>query len=257
MKCVILAGGIGSRLSEETINIPKPMVKIGDMPILWHIMQIYSHFKVNEFVICLGYKGELVKDYFYNYYLNNSDIEIDLGSNKIKFINKKIPNWKIHLIDTGKKTETAGRLSYTKKFFKKNENFFFTYGDGLSDIDIKKLYNHHLKNNKIATISLSNPEGRFGKVILDKNHLIKSFQEKKDGIDNYVNAGFAVFNYKIFDFINRKGDVLEKDIFPILVKKGELSSYIHKGFWKPMDTLRDKNILNDLWNKRNAKWKMW
>ena len=257
MKLVILAGGLGTRLSEETDLIPKPLVEIGGKPMIWHIMKIYSSFGVNEFIICCGYKGEMIKKFFNDYFLYFSDLEINLSqSSKTKILNNKTENWNIKLIDTGKDTMTGGRIKKIEKYIKRNENFCLTYGDGLSDINIRDLINFHKKHKKLATMTAVKPLGRFG-VIESKGSLVTAFKEKYTAADNLINGGFFVLNQKIFKYLSSDHDVWEREPLQNLAVTKELMIYKHNGFWQPMDTLREKNYLNDLWKNQKAPWKSW
>ena len=242
MKAVILAGGYGTRLYEETKNIPKPMVKIGSKPILWHIMKIYSYYGVNEFIICCGYKKNIIKKYFEDF--------------QTKKKNKKKENWKIRLIDTGKNTLTGGRLKRVKKFILKEKFFFFTYGDGVSNINIKKLINFHLKHKKLATVTAVKPPGRYG-VLSINNSFVKNFSEKKKGGDGYINGGFFILSPKVIKYIKNDKTVWEKDPMFLLAKKKQLMAFKHHGFWQSMDTYRDKLQLENIWRTKNAHWKIW
>lgn len=255
MKAVILAGGLGTRLNEETHLKPKPMVEIGGKPILWHIMKIYSHYGINDFVVCLGYKGEYIKDWFNNYYLNNNDVTFDFSSNQITFHNNRAENWKVTLVDTGDNTMTGGRLKRIKEFVG-NETFMMTYGDGVADIDITNLIEHHKKQGVIATITAVTPEGRFGTLLINDSHKVTAFSEKTDN-KNKVNGGFFVLEPEVFDYIEGDETIFEKGPLEKLANEGKLSSYQHEGFWKPMDTINDKNKLDELWKTGNAKWKKW
>jgi len=256
MKLVILAGGIGTRISEESQLKPKPMIHIGGKPILWHIMKIYSSYGINEFIICCGYKGEQIKRYFADYYLNNSDVEFDLKNNNYKTIKKTKETWKVTTIDTGQKSMTGGRLARIKKYLKPNETFFMTYGDGVGSIDIKKLLLFHKKNKKIATMTIVKPPGRFGMVKLKKN-MVTSFVEKPSGDGSWINGGFFVMQKEALDLVNNDKDIWERKPLETLAKKNQLSAFKHNGFWKAMDTLRDKIVLDELWNKKKAPWKDW
>lgn len=255
MKVVLLAGGIGSRLSEETYLKPKPLVEIGNMPIIWHIMMIYSHHGFNDFIICCGYKGYLIKEYFANYFLHLSDVEIDVSKNSVNILNKKLKkNWKITLVDTGEETQTGGRIKKVKKYL--NSTFLMTYGDGLSNVNINKLLHFHKKNKFLATMTVVNPPSRFGSVQLKKN-LVTKFSEKPIISNSWINGGYFVLEPKIFDYIPNKNTIWEKEPLQNLSKNKKLNAYLHKDFWQPMDTLRDRNFLNDLWNSGNAPWKLW
>jgi glucose-1-phosphate cytidylyltransferase len=242
MKAVILAGGYGTRLYEETKNIPKPMVKIGSKPILWHIMKIYSYYGVNEFIICCGYKKNIIKKYFEDF--------------QTKKKNKKKENWIIRLIDTGKNTLTGGRLKRIEKFILKEKFFFFTYGDGVSNINIKKLINFHLKHKKLATVTAVKPPGRYG-VLSINNSFVKNFSEKKKGGDGYINGGFFILSPKVIKYIKNDKTVWEKDPMFLLAKKKQLMAFKHHGFWQSMDTYRDKLQLENIWRTKNAHWKIW
>lgn len=258
MKVVILAGGFGTRLSEETANIPKPMILIGDKPILWHIMKIYSHFGFNDFVILGGYKCYVIKEYFANYFLHQSDVTFNLADNSMEILSNETEPWKVTILDTGLNTFTGGRIKRAEKYLKE-ETFLLTYGDGVSDIDLKKLLTFHKKHGKAITMTAIQPEGRFGAMELDKtNDQVKKFIEKpKDG-SAWINGGFFVCEPKIFDYI-KEGDqtIWERSPLETLSQEGELYAYKHFGFWKPMDMLRDKTQLEELWIKNNAPWKVW
>ncbi len=254
MKAVILAGGLGTRLSEETNSKPKPMVEIGGKPILWHILKIYSFYGVNEFIICCGYKGYLIKEYFANYFLHNNDVTLDISTNSIEVHSKKAEPWKITLIDTGEKTLTGGRLARVKKYI--DDTFCFTYGDGVANINIKKLINHHFKSGKKATLTAVQPPGRFGSLEFERGKIIK-FQEKPLGDGSWINGGFFVLEPSIFELVKNDSCMWEQEPLKFLAKTGELNSYKHDGFWQPMDTLRDKNNLERLWTMGEAPWKLW
>lgn len=256
MKAVILAGGLGTRISEETNTKPKPMVEIGGKPILWHIMKIYSTFGINEFVICCGYKGYVIKEFFANYFLHTSDITFDMMKNEMEVHYQKAEHWKVTLIDTGESTLTGGRLARVKKYIESEDYFFFTYGDGVSNINISKLLKHHLKEGKKATLTAVKPPGRYGALKLDGNNVLQ-FQEKPEGDQAWINGGFFVLNPSVLDHINGDKSIWEREPLMELAAEGQLSAYRHDGFWMPMDTLRDKNKLEDLWQKRLAPWKIW
>jgi glucose-1-phosphate cytidylyltransferase len=257
MKAVILAGGFGTRLSEETQNIPKPMVPIGGKPILWHIMKIYSSYGINDFIILLGYKGYVIKEYFANYFLHQSDVTIDLNTNSIEILNNSAEPWKVTLIDTGLHTMTGGRVKRVEELIG-DETFMLTYGDGVSDVDIDKLLKSHYQHGKAVTMTAVQPEGRFGSLKFTGNQKVAAFEEKPKGDGSWINGGFFVCNPKVFSYIN-KGDetVFEKEPLENLAIDGELYSFKHYGFWKPMDTLRDNKVLNDLWDSKKASWKLW
>ncbi len=256
MKAVILAGGLGTRLSEETHLKPKPMVEIGGKPIIWHILNIYSNYGINEFIICCGYKGYIIKEYFKNYFLHVNDVFIDLKKNKLDIIEKINESWKITLVDTGENTMTGGRLKRIEKYIN-NETFFCTYGDGLADVNIDLLLEHHRKSGKIATLSAVKPPGRYGALEIENGFEVTKFQEKPKGDGNWVNGGFFVLEPKVMDFIDGDSTVFEEEPLKNLAKDGQLTAFKHYGFWQPMDTLRDKNLLEELWIKGNAPWKIW
>jgi|TARA_B110000438_G_scaffold2361_1_gene2456 glucose-1-phosphate cytidylyltransferase len=255
MKAVILAGGLGTRISEETHLKPKPLIEIGGMPILWHIMKIYSSHGINDFVICLGYKGYQIKEYFSNYFLHMSDVTIDMKSNNIEIHKKNAEPWKVTLVDTGLNTMTGGRLKRVKKYLE-NERFCFTYGDGVSDVNIKKLIEFHKKKKCIATVTAVQPPGRFGILKINKDDST-SFIEKPLGDGNWINGGYFVLEPKIFDYIENDSTVWEKDPLEKLSNENQLSAFRHSNFWQPLDTLRDKNHLENLWTSNKAPWKIW
>ena len=256
MKAVILAGGLGTRLSEETLKKPKPMVEIGGMPILWHIMKIYSSHGVNEFIICCGYKGYIIKEYFSNYLLHMSDVTFDMNNNSTIVHNKRADPWKVSLVDTGENTMTGGRLLRVKEFLKNENSFCFTYGDGVGDINIRQLVKFHNSHGKQATLTSTLPPGRFGLLQIN-NGLVENFQEKPKGDGAKINGGFFVLNSSVFDFIKDDQSIWEKEPLNLLASKKELMAFEHEGFWQPMDTLRDKVYLEDLWSSNNAPWKVW
>ncbi len=254
MQAVILAGGLGTRLSEETSNKPKPMVEIGGKPILWHILKIYSFYNINQFIICCGYKGYVIKEYFANYFLHNNDVTLDLGKNSMEVHSKKSEPWKITLIDTGEKTLTGGRLARVKEYI--NGTFCFTYGDGVSDINLKNLVKHHNDSGKKATLTAVRPPGRFGALEFERGKII-SFKEKPDGDGSWINGGFFVLEPSVIDLIDGDLCTWEQEPLKKLAQDGELNAFNHKGFWQPMDTLRDKNNLERLWAEGKAPWKTW
>lgn len=256
MKVIILAGGLGTRLSEETTIKPKPMVEIGGKPILWHIMKIYSHYGFNEFIICLGYKGYLIKEYFANYFLHQSDITIDLEKNKIETHNNYSEAWKITLVDTGENTMTGGRILRVKDYIG-NEPFMMTYGDGVADANVNELLKFHKSKNKIATVTAAQPVGRFGSLDIDKDSNVKSFIEKPTGDGKWVNAGFFILEQNVFEYIKGDETFFEKEPLEGLAKDNQLAAYPHNGFWMPMDKLSDKIELEKLWNTGKAPWKIW
>jgi glucose-1-phosphate cytidylyltransferase len=257
MKVVLLAGGLGTRLSEETDIKPKPMVEIGGKPILWHIMKHFSHYGFNDFVICCGYKGYLIKEYFVNYYLHHSDISISLKENNFEIINSNIEPWKITLVDTGLTTMTGGRIKRIQKYIG-NNNFLLTYGDGLADVNIHKLVDFHIKSEKYCTVTSVQPKGRFGALNLDIDQKkVVSFVEKPKGDNNWINGGFLVCKPDIFQFIIDDDTIWEKEPMEKIASLGEMVAFKHEGFWKPMDTLRDKHELESEWQSGNARWKTW
>jgi len=256
MKAVILAGGLGSRLSEETEIRPKPMVEIGGKPILWHIMKIYSHYGVNDFIICLGYKGYVIKEYFANYVLHQSDVTLDLRENKLEVHDCKAEPWKITLVDTGLKTMTGGRIKQVKKYIG-NETFMLTYGDGVADINIQALLEFHKKHGRQATITSVQPSGRFGALQLDERDNVISFLEKPRGDGAFINGGFFVLEPQVIERIKGDETLWEKEPLETLARENQLVAYRHDGFWKPMDTLRDKTELEILWDSGKAAWQIW
>ena len=257
MKVVLLAGGFGTRLSEETDVRPKPMLEIGGKPILWHIMKTYSEYGFNEFVILLGYKGYFIKEYFSNYFLHQSDVTIDLMSNKIEVHNNSSEPWKVTLLDTGLHSMTGGRIKRAQEFIG-DEPFMLTYGDGVANIDIKKLVEFHKTHGKSMTMTSAQPDGRFGALDIDKDNQVKKFKEKPKGDGSWINAGYFVCEPKVFDYITQ-GDstVFEQAPLQDLAKDGEVYTYKHDDFWMPMDTLRDKHKLVKLWIDDQAPWKVW
>jgi glucose-1-phosphate cytidylyltransferase len=255
MKAVILAGGFGTRISEETQVKPKPLIEIGGMPILWHIMKIYSSHGINDFVICCGYKGYLIKEYFMNYSLHMSDVTIDMKDNSMEVHQNFVEPWKITLVDTGKDTMTGGRLGRVKKFVDK-ETFCFTYGDGLSDIDISELIKHHKEKKKLATVTAVQPPGRFGILQIEDNNVV-NFKEKPSGDGNWINGGFFVLEPQVLDYIENDSTIWEKEPLEKLATERQLNVYKHKKFWQALDTLRDKNYLEELWSSGKAHWKTW
>ena len=256
MKVVILAGGLGTRLSEETVLKPKPMVEIGGMPILWHIMKIYSAHGFNDFIICLGYKGYVVKEYFANYFLHKSDVTIDLSNNSIKVHDSQAEPWKITLVDTGNESMTGGRIKRVKEHVQ-NEPFMLTYGDGVSDVNITELLKFHQSHGKLCTVTAVQPSGRFGALNLTDDQTVHSFLEKPKGDGAWINGGFFVCQPKILDYIDGDNTVFEKGPMEKIAADGEMKAFNHTGFWKPMDTLRDKHELEEDWSNSKAKWKIW
>jgi glucose-1-phosphate cytidylyltransferase len=258
MKVVIFAGGLGTRISEETDIRPKPMVEIGGKPILWHIMKIYSHYGFNDFVICLGYKSYVIKEYFMHYFLHNSDLTIELGNNKVDVHFSNAESFKVTLVDTGIETKTAGRLKRIQKYIG-NEDFLLTYGDGVADIDINALIAFHKSHGQIATVTAIQPEARFGGMELSENGQVTSFKEKPKGDGKWINAGFFVLKPEVFNFLKDDADQVMWEDAPLeeLTKSNQLLAYKHNGFWKCMDALRDKLELEELWKTNTAKWKVW
>lgn len=258
MKVVIFAGGLGTRIAEETETRPKPMVEIGGKPILWHIMKGYSEYGFNEFIICLGYKGYLIKEYFMHYFLHNSDITIELGSNKLDVHYTNTDPFKVTLVDTGVSTKTAGRLKKVQQYLG-NEDFMLTYGDGVADIDLDALVKFHKAHGKIATVTAIQPEARFGGMELGVNGIVKSFKEKPKGDGKWINGGFFVLGPRVFDYLEGDMDNTMWEDSPMerLSQDGEIMAYRHNGFWKCMDAMRDKIELEALWQNNHAKWKTW
>lgn len=255
MKVVILAGGLGTRISEETHVKPKPMVEIGGKPIIWHIMKIYSHYGFNDFIVCLGYKGYCIKEWFNNYFLHNSDVTLDLETNSVTYHKNRAEKWKITLVDTGEQSMTGGRIKRIQEHVG-NETFMMTYGDGVSDIDINKLISFHKENKKLATVTAVIPEGKFGVLSIDDELSVTSFSEKTDN-KSRVSGGFFVLEPEVFSFLENDQTIFEKDPLEKLANKGELKAFNHDGFWKPMDSLNDKNKLDELWCTDKAPWKLW
>jgi glucose-1-phosphate cytidylyltransferase len=258
MKVVIFAGGLGTRIAEETDTRPKPMVEIGGKPILWHIMKIYSHYGFDEFIICLGYKGYLIKEYFMHYYLHNSDITIELGNNKLDVHYSNTESFKVTLVDTGQSTKTAGRLKKIRKYLG-NEDFMLTYGDGVADVDLDALLKFHKAHGKIATLTAVQPEARFGGMELEETGVVSRFKEKPKGDGKWINGGFFVLRPEVFNFLEKDMEnvMWEDDPMENLAREGQLMAYRHKGFWKCMDAMRDKLELEALWQNNQAKWKIW
>ena len=257
MKAVILAGGLGTRLSEETAIKPKPMVEIGGKPILWHIMKIYSHHGINDFIVCCGYKGYVIKEYFANYFLHMSDVTFDMRFNQMNVHAGKAEPWRVTLVDTGDATMTGGRLKRVREHIG-NDTFCFTYGDGVSNVNITELIEFHKQEGTNATLTAVQPPGRFGAIILEEGQTqIKSFREKPEGDGAWINGGYFVLEPEVIDYIDADETVWEQQPLMKLASKGELSAYRHDGFWQPMDTLRDKNRLETLWQEKQAPWKVW
>lgn len=257
MKVVILAGGFGTRISEESDNKPKPMIEIGGKPILWHIMKIYSSYGFNDFVVCCGYKGYVIKDYFHHYYMHQADMTVDLGSNTTEYHNSSSEPWRITLVDTGLETMTGGRIKRVEPYIG-NEPFMLTYGDGVSDVNIAALVDFHRKSGRLATLTAVQPAGRFGALDISPENSVTSFQEKPRGNGIWINGGFFVCQPKVFDYLTA-GDstVWERGPLEALAKERQLGAYKHEGFWHPMDMLKDKNDLEKLWASGKAPWKRW
>ena len=256
MKAVILAGGLGTRIAEESDNRPKPMITIGGMPILWHIMKMYSHYGINEFIVCCGYKGYVIKEYFANYFLHMSDVTFDMSENRMAVHNQKAEPWKVTLVDTGDDTMTGGRLKRVARYIQEDEIFCLTYGDGVSDVNITELIAFHRAQQVKATVTSVLPPGRFGALDVVGNR-VKSFREKPQGDGANVNGGFFVLSYKVIDYISGDKTIWERGPIERLAKEGDLAAYQHGGFWQPMDTLRDKTHLEELWQSGKAPWKVW
>jgi glucose-1-phosphate cytidylyltransferase len=256
MKAVILAGGLGTRLSEETVTKPKPMVEIGGKPILWHIMKIYSHYGINEFIVCLGYKGYVIKEYFANYFKHQSDITFNIKDNKMIVHEKRVEPWVITLVDTGDETMTGGRLKRVRQYLDDNESFCFTYGDGVANVNISELIEFHKSHNKDATLTATYPPGRFGALEI-VNGQVRQFQEKPRGDGALINGGFFVLSPKVIDRIDGDSTIWEQTPLKTLASDNQLMAYKHEDFWQPMDTLRDKNYLEELWQTGMAPWKVW
>lgn len=256
MKAVILAGGLGTRISEETSIRPKPMVDIGGNPILWHILKIYSHFGINDFVICLGYKGYIIKEFFANYFLHTADVTFHMEENRMEVHDSMAEPWRVTLVDTGDTTQTGGRLKRVGKYLVSEDAFCLTYGDGLADIDVAKTIEFHKQHGKLATMCAVQPGGRWGALEV-KGDQVTAFREKPAGDGAWVNGGFFVLSPKVLDYIEDDQTVWERTPLERLAGEGNLSAYHHSGFWQPMDTLRDKNYLDDLWQNNRAPWRKW
>ena len=254
MKVVILAGGQGTRIVEESLIKPKPLIEIGSKPIIWHIMKIYSHFGLNDFIICCGYKGYLIKEYFANYSLHTTDVTVDLSKNKITVLKKKTEPWKVTLIDTGEFSNTGERIRKIKDYI--DDDFCLTYGDGLTSVNIKNVIKFHKSNKKLATVLAVKPAGRFGSLNI-KGDIVNNFLEKPSGDGGWINGGFFVLNKKIFKYLDKKDSIWEKEPLENIAKDKQLSAFKFEGFWHAMDTLRDKNYLDNLWVANNAPWKSW
>ncbi|BBU03908.1 MULTISPECIES: glucose-1-phosphate cytidylyltransferase [Aeromonas] len=256
MKAVILAGGLGTRLSEETVVKPKPMVEIGGKPILWHIMKMYSAHGINDFIICCGYKGYVIKEYFANYFLHMSDVTFHMAENRMEVHEKRAEPWNVTLVDTGDASMTGGRLKRVAEYVKDDDAFLFTYGDGVADVDIKASIDFHKTHGKLATLTATYPPGRFGALDI-QNQQVHSFKEKPRGDGALINGGFFVLSPKVIELIDNDATTWEQEPLMALAEQGQLMAYEHSGFWQPMDTLRDKHYLEELWQKGKAPWKVW
>ena len=252
---MILAGGLGTRISEETHLRPKPMVEVGGMPILWHILKIYASHGINEFVICCGYKGYVIKEYFANYFLHTSDVTFDMADNSMEVHARKAEPWKVTLVDTGDSTQTGGRLKRVANYLG-GESFCFTYGDGVADLDITALIAHHRREARWATLTAVQPPGRFGSLAFERGRVL-AFEEKPQGDGSWINGGFFVLEPEVLSTIEGDDSVWERDCLPVIAATGQLNAYQHQGFWQPMDTLRDKQLLEELWQQGRAPWKTW
>ena len=257
MKAVILAGGFGTRILEETSIKPKPMIEIGGKPILWHIMKIYSSHGINEFIICVGYKGFMIKEYFSNYFTHMSDVTYDMENNTVKLHQKNAEHWKVTVIDTGEDTLTGGRLKRISPYLNKGEDFCFTYGDGLADLNIAQLIKFHKNHGKQATLTAVYPPGRFGALAISRDKTVTSFSEKPKGDGDRINGGFFVLSPKVIDLIGGDNTIWEREPIEKLANMGELKAFYHDNFWQPMDTLRDRVLLEDLWDSSSAPWRVW
>ena len=256
MKTVILAGGIGSRLSEATHLIPKPMVEIGGKPILWHIMKIYTHFGLNDFIICCGYKQYVIKEYFANYFTHNCDMTVDLSNHSVQILNHPTEQWKVSLIDTGSTTLTGGRIKRISQYVG-NEPFLLTYGDGVADVDIQQTIEAHKNSGKYLTMTAYQPRGKLGVINISEDGMVQSFEEKPSDTGTWINAGFFVCEPEIFDYLQGDHEMFEKEPMQRIIREKQLHAFRHTGFWKPMDTLSDNIELNEMWNKGQAPWKIW
>jgi glucose-1-phosphate cytidylyltransferase len=256
MKAVILAGGLGTRLSEETVNRPKPMVEIGGRPILWHILKIYSHFGINDFLICCGYKGYLIKEYFANYFMHMSDVTFDMRENRMQVHQSVAEPWRVTLVDTGENAGTGGRLVKVAPFLEGEDSFCMTYGDGVSDLDVSAAIDFHRGHGKRVTVTAVQPPARFGGLGIDGNS-IYTFQEKPKGEGGWINGGFFVLSPQVLEEIHDEGTMFEREPMQNLTAKGQVQAFFHRGFWQPMDTMRDKQRLEELWSTGRAPWKRW
>ena len=256
MKCVILAGGKGTRIAEESNIRPKPMVEIGTRPILWHIMKLYAAFGVNEFIVCLGYKGYMIKEYFANYFLHQADVTFDMAENRVQYHDCRVESWKVTLVDTGEETMTGGRLLQVGKYLTVGEPFCMTYGDGLSNIDIRAELAFHASHGRKATVACVRPPARFGRIVTQDSKVV-SFEEKPSAEGGFINGGFFILEHNVLELIEGHDTVWEKEPMENLAHDEQLGAWVHRGFWQPMDTLRDKQLLNALWESGAAPWKLW
>ena len=256
MKAVILAGGLGTRIAEESEFRPKPMVEVGGKPILWHILKTYSHYGINDFVVCLGYKGYMIKEYFANYFLHTGNVTIDIANNSMETHESFAEPWKVTLIDTGDETQTGGRIRRVRQYVEDEEAFCLTYGDGLADVDIPGSIDFHRKQGKLATVTAVQPPGRFGAMVVDDDR-VTGFAEKPQGDGGWINGGFFVLSPKAIDYIDGDPVIWEREPLERLASEGELASFKHRGFFQPMDTIRDQRTLNQLWDSGRAPWKVW
>ena len=262
MKAVILAGGLGTRIAEETVVRPKPMIEIGGFPMIWHILKIYSHFGINDFIVCLGYKGYIIKEYFSNYFLHTSDVTFDLQRNQMEVHERHAEPWRVTLVDTGENTMTGGRVRRVRSHLADEEVFCLTYGDGVSNVNVQDLIAFHRQQGTLATVTAAQPAGRYGALDLEghegsEGRRVKSFHEKPPGDGAWISGGFFVMSPRAIDLIEGDDSVLEREVLESLARSGQLSAYLHRGFWQPMDTMRDKIYLEDLWNSGKAPWKVW
>lgn len=256
MKAIILAGGLGTRISEESHLKPKPMIDIGGKPIIWHIMKIYSSYGINDFLICLGYKGYLIKEYFANYFLHMSDVTFDMQNNRMHVHEQHVEPWRVTLVDTGEHTMTGGRLRRVRDYLREDETFCFTYGDGVADIDIPALLDFHRAQGRLATVTAVQPAGRYGVLAVAENQVC-GFQEKPQGDGGWINGGFFVLSPQVINYISGDAMIWEREPLEQLAREGQLAAYCHRRFWQPMDTLRDKVYLEELWSSGRAPWKIW
>lgn len=256
MKAVILAGGLGTRLSEETTVRPKPMVEIGGKPILWHILKIYSCYGINDFVVCLGYRGYLIKEFFANYFLHTADVTFHMAENRMQVHGNTTEPWRVTLVETGDGTGTGGRLKFVKRYLDEEDVFCLTYGDGVADINVEESVKFHRSHGRLATITAVQPKARFGSLQIDDT-AVRHFQEKPAGEAGWINGGFFVLSPKVLDYVDGDAEMWEQKPIERLASENNLRAYFHRGFWQPMDTLRDKQYLEDLWNKNKAPWKLW